>query len=178
MKTVMDVTTLNWEWYLIPLVFSYNTSYHSTSTTMPFNLLYGMKPRLPSFPTMELQRISYGEGFVAERMQLLQQTRRMAEQENGEANQKNKETHDKTATEHNLAGGDKAIINNQFFVSMKKKFSPMQNGPFEITKIINKQHVEVKIKNRSQIYNVCRLKKFTVPDSYKFKCEESIKSIQ
>ena len=48
-------------------------------------------------------------------------------------------------------------------------------GPFVITKIINKQNVEVKIKNRAQIYNVCRLKKFTDPEYSKFKNEESIK---
>ena len=47
--------------------------------------------------------------------------------------------------------------------------------PFVITKVINKQNVEVKIKNRAQIYNVCRLKKFTDPDYSKFKNEESIK---
>ena len=38
-----------------------------------------------------------------------------------------------------------------------------------------KQNVEVKIKNRAQIYNVCRLKKFADPEYSKFKNEESIK---
>ena len=48
-------------------------------------------------------------------------------------------------------------------------------GPFKITKIINKQNVEVEIKKRSQIYNVCRIKKFADPESKKFGSEESIK---
>jgi hypothetical protein len=149
MKTVVDETTLNWEWYLAPLMFSYNTSYHSTTKTTPFNLLYGMKPRLPSFPVEELQRINYGEGFVAERMQLLQQTRRMAEANSSEASEKYKEQHDKTAKEHNFQVGDQVLIDNQLFVSKNKKFSPMWIGPFVITKIINKQNVEVKIKKQS-----------------------------
>ena len=97
-KTVVDETTLNWEWYLAPLMFLYNTSYHSTTKTMLFNLLYGMKPRLPSFATEDLQRINYGEGFVAERMQLLQQARQMAEQNTKQTNQKYKEVHDRSAT--------------------------------------------------------------------------------
>ena len=67
------------------------------------------------------------------------------------------------------------LIDNQLFVSKNKKFSPMWIGPFVITKVINKQNVGVKIKNRTQIYNVCRLKKFTDPDYSKFKNEESIK---
>ena len=46
-----------------------------------------MKPRLPSFPMEELQRINYGEGFVAERVKLPQQARRMAEQDMNMAHQ-------------------------------------------------------------------------------------------
>ena len=84
-----------------------------------------MKPRQPAFPAEELQRISYGEGIVAERMQLLQQTIRMAEQDSCEASKKYKEIHDKLASEHNLEVGDKVLIDNQLFLSENKKFSPM-----------------------------------------------------
>ena len=79
------------------------------------------------------------------------------------------------AKEQNLELGDKVLIDNQLFVAKNKKFSPMWICLFEITKIINKQNVEVKIKKRSQIYNVCRLKKFMNPENYKFKSVESIK---
>jgi hypothetical protein len=41
----------------------------------PFELTYGMKPRLPFFPIPELSRINYGEGLVAERLQLLKKAR-------------------------------------------------------------------------------------------------------
>ena len=108
-------------------------------------------------------------------MQLLQQARRMAEADSSEASEKYKEQHDRSAKAHNFQVGDKVLIDNQLFVSKNKKFSPMWIGPFVITKVINKQNVEVKIKNRTQIYNVCRLKKFTDPDYSKFKDGESIK---
>ena len=48
-------------------------------------------------------------------------------------------------------------------------------SPFVITRIINEQNVEVKIKNRCQIYNMCHLKKFFDPESSKFKNEILIK---
>jgi transposase InsO family protein len=38
LKNVVDETTLNWEWYLAPLMFCYNISYHSTTRTTPFEL--------------------------------------------------------------------------------------------------------------------------------------------
>ena len=76
-----------------------------------------MKPRLTAFTVNELDRINHGEGFVAEQMQLLQQTRRIAEQDSTETSKKYKEVHDKSASEHNLEVGDKVFIDNQLFVS-------------------------------------------------------------
>jgi hypothetical protein len=51
---------------------SYNTSYHSTIATTPFELLFGEKPWMPSFPNPDVQRLHYGESMAAERYQLLQ----------------------------------------------------------------------------------------------------------
>jgi len=39
----MDGTTLNWGTFLPALAISYNTSYHSTIATTPFELLFGEK---------------------------------------------------------------------------------------------------------------------------------------
>jgi hypothetical protein len=36
---------------------SYNTSYHSTIATTPFELLFREKPWLPSFPNSDIQRL-------------------------------------------------------------------------------------------------------------------------
>ena len=88
-------------------------------------------------------------------MQLLQKTRRMAEQDSKDAHFKNKNDHYKNASIHNYKIGDKVLINNQLFVSKNEKFAPVRFGPFEVSKIINEQNVEVKFKNRLQIYNVC-----------------------
>jgi hypothetical protein len=79
MQNVVDGSTLNWEWFLTPLMFCHNTLYHKTIDTPPFELTYGMKPKLPSFPFPELHRISYGEGFVTERLQLLKKARSITE---------------------------------------------------------------------------------------------------
>jgi hypothetical protein len=44
LASFVDDTTLNWEIFLPALMLSYNTSYHSTITTTPFELLFGTKP--------------------------------------------------------------------------------------------------------------------------------------
>jgi hypothetical protein len=72
LASFVDDTTLDWENFLPALMLSYNTSYHSTITTTPFQLLFGTKPCLPSFPSPDIQRIHHGKSTSAERYQLLQ----------------------------------------------------------------------------------------------------------
>jgi hypothetical protein len=66
LASFMDDTTLVWENLLPALMLSYNTSYHSTIATTPFELLFGEKPRLSSFPNPDIQHLHYGESTSAE----------------------------------------------------------------------------------------------------------------
>ncbi len=56
-----DDSTLDWELYLTPLMFSYNMSFHHSIKNSPFFLTFGMEPRLPTLPTPKLRRKFYGE---------------------------------------------------------------------------------------------------------------------
>jgi hypothetical protein len=74
----VDETALNWETFLPALSLSYNTSYHSTIATTPFELLFGEKAQLPSFPNEDIQKIQYSESTAAERFNLFKKLRKMA----------------------------------------------------------------------------------------------------
>jgi hypothetical protein len=76
----VDDSTLNWDEWLPALMLAYNTSHHSTIATPPFELLFRVKPRLPSLPAPDIERHHYLESFVAERLQLLQQARKLVHQ--------------------------------------------------------------------------------------------------
>jgi Integrase zinc binding domain/Integrase core domain len=78
LASFVDDTVLDWETFLPALALSYNTSYHSTIATTPFELLFGEKARLPSFPNEDIQKVHYGETSAAERFNLLQKLRKMA----------------------------------------------------------------------------------------------------
>jgi hypothetical protein len=80
LQSFVDDTTLNWEAFLPTLAISYNTSYHSTIATTTFELLFGEKARLTSYPNEDIQKIHYGETSVAERFNLLQKLRTQAHQ--------------------------------------------------------------------------------------------------
>jgi hypothetical protein len=81
---------------------SYNTSYHSTIATTPFELLFGTKPRLPSFPNPDIQRMHYGETTSAERYQLLQKIRFIAKNISQQKQDSYKDNFDKKALPHSF----------------------------------------------------------------------------
>jgi transposase InsO family protein len=66
LASYVDESTLNWQDFLPALMLAYNTRYHSTIATTPFELLFGVKPWLPSLPAPEIERVHYGESFPAE----------------------------------------------------------------------------------------------------------------
>jgi hypothetical protein len=88
----MDDTALKWETFLPALALSYNTSYHSTIATAPFELLFGEKARLPSFPNEDIQKVHYGETTAAERFNLLQKLRKITHENATSNGQKNNMT--------------------------------------------------------------------------------------
>jgi hypothetical protein len=90
----VDDTALNWETFLPALALRYNTSYHSTIATTPFELLFGGKARLPSFPSKDIQKVHYGETSGAERFNLLQKLRKLAHDNSAANGQKTKEQYD------------------------------------------------------------------------------------
>ena len=49
LKTQVETNPLDWELYLAPLAFAYNTSYHRTIKTTPFRLTFRQDARTINF---------------------------------------------------------------------------------------------------------------------------------
>jgi hypothetical protein len=159
LQSLVDNTMLNWETFLPALAISYNTSYHSTIATTPFELLFGEKARLPSFPNEDIQQIHYGETSAAERFNLLQKLRAKVHQSATEHGLKSKATFDKNTVPHKFKIGDRVLISNDFYVGKNPKLAPTFTGPGEIIDI-NDTNTKVKINNKIKILNVNKLKLF------------------
>jgi len=156
----VDESTLDWEQYLPALQFSYNTSYHSTISTTPFELLYGMKPRTPSIPGQDVQRVFYGESFASERLQILQKARQIAKENISEKQKQYKEQHDKTAKDHKFSIGQKVWYLETNFLGRNKKLAPKYCGPATIIDV-NESVAKIKTeKNKLKTITVNKLKLF------------------
>ena len=69
LKTQVASNTLDWELYMAPMAFAYNTSFHRTIKTSPFKLTFGHKARTVNFEDI---RKHYGEDKSTELFQTMQ----------------------------------------------------------------------------------------------------------
>jgi hypothetical protein len=159
LASFVDDTALNWETFLPALALSYKTSYHSTIATTPFELLFGEKARLPSFPSKDIQKVHYGETSAAERFNLLPKLRKLAHDNAAANGQKTKEQYYKKAMPHSFKIGDKVLISNDFDTTKNPKLVPDWKGPGKIFDI-NDTNAKIKFKNKIKGLNVTKLKHF------------------
>jgi hypothetical protein len=153
-------TTLNWDEFLPALMLAYNTGYHSTIVTTPFELLFGVRPRLLSLPAPEIQCQHYGEFFPAERLQLLTYASQVARQHAEQQGIKYKDYFDKHAAPHNFKIDQKMWLSDTTALGKNPKLTPKWLGPYKIVDL-NNNNAKIEIKpNKFKIINISRLKAF------------------
>jgi hypothetical protein len=160
LASYVDETTLIWDEFLPALMLAYNTSYHSTIATTPFELLFGVRPRLPSLPAPEIQRQHYGESFPAERLQLLQHAHQVARQHAEHQGIKYKNNFDKNAAPHNFKMDQKVWLSDTTALGKNPKLTPKWLGAYKIV-ALNDNNAKIEIKpNKFKNINISRLKAF------------------
>jgi len=160
LASFVDNTTLDWEQYIPALMFSYNTSYHSTIMTTPFELLFGLRPRTPTLPGQDTQRLHYGESFASERLQMLQKARQVAKLNTEEKTADYKKHYDKKAEVHKFKVHDMVYYSETDFLGRNRKLSPKWLGPVEIVKLTDTNATIKTKKNKLKILHLLRIKPF------------------
>ena len=164
LNSFVDDTTLDWEIYLAPLMFCYNTSFHRSIKNTPYFLTYGQEPRLPNLPTPDLRRKFYGESSSAELYQTMMFARDTARRYNEEASDNYKSYYDKKAAPHNYKVHQLVLLDEHSFLGLNTKLAPKWSGPHRITKVKNETNVELLLKNNKRIIvHVNRIKPYIAP---------------
>jgi hypothetical protein len=162
LASFVDKSTLDWERYLPPLAFSYNTSLHRSVKATPYFLTYGYDARAPSFPNPDIQR-HYGESPAAEWYQTLQLARQLAAHHNMEATQQAEFDHNKKAHPFNYVAGQMVWLDERNFLHKNRKLAANWTGPHAITKVHDNGVVVIQKGNKSIVVNVDRIKPYVSP---------------
>jgi hypothetical protein len=155
-------------------------------TTMPFELFFGTKPHLPSFPNPDIQQVHYGKSTSAKCYQLLQKIRLIAKNIAKAKEDNSKSNFDKNALPHSFNINDLVWYEDFAPLGKNPKLTPKWSCPAKITEV-NDTNARILLPNgKSKVLNVMRLKKFflalsdnksdneTIPDNLDFNTEPKI----
>ena len=159
LTNVVDSSTLDWEPYLPPLAFSYNTAVHRTTKMSPYFLTYGRDPRLPGLGGAH-EPVDYGEDPVSEWLKRLNDARRLAEQNSWTSNEKYKDYHDEKHKDHKYVVGQQVLVDVRNFLGKNRKLAPNWEGPYEIVRLWDNGVVDVRTPKRDWRINIQRIKPF------------------
>jgi len=161
LSSFVDQTTLDWEIYLPPLMFSYNTSMHSTTKFTPYFLTFGQKARAPHFPSPDISRKFYGESTIDEMWMRLQKARQLAIQNNDIVRDDYEQKYNKNVIPTTFSVGQEVFLDEHNFLNKNRKLAPQFSGPHVIEKIIGKTNAQLRLKNgKSTIIHFNRIKPF------------------
>jgi hypothetical protein len=157
-------STLDWELYLAPLMFSYNTSFHRTIKTSPFALTFGMEPRLPTLPTPDLRQKFYGESMTDDLIPKLLLTRDIARRNSEVASEEAERQFNKTAEPHAFLPDQLVLRDEHNFLAKNQKLAPKWSGPHKILRLKGECNMELLLRhnNKKLITHVNRLKPYCV----------------
>jgi hypothetical protein len=128
LASFVDDTTLDWELYLAPLMFSYNTSIHKSIDNTPFFLTFGMEPRAPHFPQPDNRRQFYGENDTDQLYHRLLTARQLAMQANEEARTVYTHHHDKRVALTRYHEGQQVLLDEYAYLH-KNSQQPQSHCP-------------------------------------------------
>ncbi len=157
LASFVDDTTLDWECFLAPLMFSYNTTFHRSLKTSPFFMTFGVHPRIPQ----EIVRPQYGSDLPTEIMQRLQVARNVARSFMDKAALEYKEQHDKNAKQRDFVVNQQVLLDEHSFLNKNQKLCAKFSGPHIITRLKGPVDVELLLNNgRRVVVHVNRIKPF------------------
>ncbi len=180
LRNLVRDDTLDWEQYLCPLMFSYNTSFHRSIKTTPFFIMFGIEPRLPAFPGQDLCRKYYGESTSAQLHQRLLYARDIARRNNKNSTEEREEDFNKKAQLHNYQIEQLVLLDEHSFLHKNTKLALKWSGPHRILHFKGPVKVELLLKDKKKhlLVHVNWIKPYLVPQKSKIDFNEVLKNSQ
>ena len=156
----VNETTLDWEPYLPPLMFSYNTSFHRSIKTSPFFLTYGTMPTTPQDFGLD-----YKHDMATDIMSRLQLARNLAQQNMKEQMDIMKNYYDNNIKTYKFHPNQQVLLDEHYFLNRNPKLSPKYTGPHIILQLKGSTNAELLLNNgKKTIVHLNRLKPYVDHD--------------
>ena len=129
LSSFVDSNTKNWIEYINPMLFAYNTSFHSTTKCTPYFLTFGQEARYPSNPNPDIQH-HYGDLLPSKWYKQLQEARIVASHHSMLASDRSADNFDSHTFPIKYTLGQLVWLNEFNFLGKNRKLSPNWSGPY------------------------------------------------
>lgn len=155
LKIFAQTDTLNWDSWLNYCMFAYNTTPHTTTTYMPYELIFGRKPKLPHVFTTDPE-LSYNyHDYLSDLKYQMQVSFQIAREKCSQSKIKSKQYYDKNSKSVTFKIDDQVWLKNQ---NKKGKLTAPWLGPYVIKRIISAVNSELLIGKSTRVVHNNRLK--------------------
>ena len=163
----------DWDEHIDPILFGYRVNVQASTKVSPFEMLYGVKARLP----VDLKDEDVADGPVtdediANRIEKIAQdlvtVREQGKTNLKEAQSKEKKRYDLKHAPPMFSVGDKVLkYDRRRETRMGDKLKPRYTGPYEVTEVLGRGVYRLKMGETvlRQTVNACNLKPWLQPDS-------------
>lgn len=146
----------NWDSWIPFAVFAYNSTPHSQTSYMPFELIFGFKPTLPNSIQKHPDPPYNFDDYCTELKYRLQISWKIAKEHLTKHKQNSKQLYDSNVNFENFEEGDDVLLEN--ITSSKTK--PLRDGPYKIVKKVSNENSIIKIGNKLVTVHNNRLRLF------------------
>lgn len=157
LRTYVDGDQSNWDTYLPYAMFCYNSTPHSSTNIMPFELLHGFKPTIPTSLKSNPQIYYNYDDYLFELKNRFNNSYQIAKDKLISSKEKSKTYYDRNCNVVKFNTGDNVLVKNE---TQKNKFEPLWHGPYEIIEIISNENSKLKMGRKLKIIHNNRLKIF------------------
>lgn len=136
----------NWDSWIPFAVFAYNTTPHSQTTFMPFELIFGFKPTLPNSIQTHPDPPYNFDDYCTELKYRLQTSWSIAKEQLLQHKERSKKIYDSNTFSKTFHEGDDVLLEIENQSSTKTK--PLRDGPYKVIKKVSDENSIIQIGNK------------------------------
>lgn len=138
---------LNWDEWLSYASFTYNSTPHSMTQCMPFELVFGNKPNIPTSIQKEPEPYYNYEDYALECRNKFQNAWKIARDNIIRNKEISKKYYDKNTISPNFVINDQVLLKRE--TNTHSKFDPKWDGPYEIINTDSPENSTIRIKEKN-----------------------------
>lgn len=155
LRHFVDKYGMDWDIWSPFCVFTYNTTPHCSTGYMPYELVFGHRPNLPSSFNFEPE-VNYNyDDLLCDFKYKLQNSYQIARHNIVRSKENSKRYYDTYSKNKTYANGDLVWLKNEQPTS---KFSSRWLGPYKVNHIVSPENTAIQIGNRVKVVHNNRLK--------------------